>query len=115
MWRFKIGKLTFPENWLTRRLDNSQDGLSLSRNNGESYEAKVDGTENPVTRNADADTVSLKWVNGRTLEQTRRKAGKVLNVARMRVSRDGRLMTIWIEDKQGGTILSYVERKQVGP
>jgi ABC-type transport system substrate-binding protein len=60
------------------------------------YTAQYDGKESPVTGNANADLISLKRVNDRTVEATLKKGGKVTTNARRVVSGDGKTLTITI-------------------
>jgi ABC-type transport system substrate-binding protein len=60
------------------------------------YTAQYDGKEYPVTGNLNADMISLKRVNDRTVEATLKKGGKVTTNARRVVSADGKTLTITI-------------------
>jgi hypothetical protein len=58
------------------------------------YTAAHDGKSYPATGNPDADLVSLKRINARSVEVTSRKGGKVTLVNTRTVSTDGRTMTV---------------------
>ena len=60
------------------------------------YTAQYDGKEYPITGNPNADTISLKRVNDRTVEGTLKKDGKVVTTTRRVVSSDGKTMTLTI-------------------
>jgi len=52
---------------------------------GDSYTAKLDGTDAPVKGAYGWDTVSLKLINDRTIEETDQFNGKVVAVSKMTV------------------------------
>lgn len=58
------------------------------------YTAMFDGKDNPLTGNADADTIALTRIDPWTFEATLKKSGKVVNSVRNTVSRDGKTMTV---------------------
>jgi ABC-type transport system substrate-binding protein len=60
------------------------------------YTAQYDGKDYPVNGNRNADTISLKRVNDRTVESTLKKDGKVVTTVRRVVSPDGKTMTLTI-------------------
>ena len=64
------------------------------------YTANYDGKDVPLTVNdpaashaADVDTVSMKRINATTVEETRKKGGKVVETLTRVVSADGKSMT----------------------
>jgi len=61
------------------------------------YTAQLDGKDYPVTGNADYDATSLKRVNARKLEFTRKKAGKVMQTGTIVVSADGKSRTVTVD------------------
>ena len=58
------------------------------------YTAQHDGKDYPVSGSPNADTISLKRVNDRTVESTLKKDGKVVTTVRRVVSPDGKTMTL---------------------
>src|SRR2546428_787816 len=58
------------------------------------YTANYDGKDQPIAGSRDYDTVSLKRVNARTVEVTRKKGGKVVQTVRRVLSRDGKHLTV---------------------
>jgi hypothetical protein len=77
----------------------------------QSYEAKFDGKDYPVSGAAHA-TVSLRLINDSTMEETDKLDGKVMTVARMTVSMDGKSMTVESSDKQRGGMMTYTAVKR---
>jgi hypothetical protein len=63
---------------------------------GTQYATALDGKDTPVTLtgSTDYDTVALKRIDERTVEGTRKKAGKVVQTYSRVVSQDGKTMTI---------------------
>jgi len=59
-----------------------------------SYLAKLDGQNYPLDGNPDADTISAKRINARSVETTFKKGGKVTMVNTRTVSADGKTMTV---------------------
>ncbi len=70
------------------------DSLSMSTRTGQSYTAKLDGTEAPYKGDPGTTSVSVKKVDKNTIEETDKRDGKVISVARMTVAADGKNMTI---------------------
>jgi hypothetical protein len=90
-----------------------QDGsLSMTSPTGQSYVAKLDGTEAPYTGDPGITTVSVKSSGKNTIEETDKRDGKVITVARMTVGADGKALTAKIEDKLHGTTSQFTAAKQ---
>jgi hypothetical protein len=87
------------------------DTLSYSTPTGQSYTAKVDSQDAPYVGDSRTTSVSLKRI-GDSIEETDKRDGKVISVARMTVSKDGKTMTIDLDDKLSGTKATYVAEKQ---
>lgn len=58
------------------------------------YTANHDGKDYPVISNPDADTISLKRVDARTVETSNKKAGKPTLTNVRTVAADGKTMTV---------------------
>ena len=65
--------------------------------NGQTYDAKFDGKEYPVTGDPGHTTVTLKRIAANTVEETDHRQGKVTDVIRLATAADGK--SIRIEDK----------------
>jgi hypothetical protein len=110
--------------WVTSKLENLSDnglmvtfkveGDSLSMTNltGQSYVAKLDGTEAPYKGDPGTTSVSVKSMGKNTIEETDKRDGKVISVARMTTSADGKIMTVNVEDKLHGTESQFTATKQ---
>jgi len=95
---------------VTFKLDG--DTLSMSRPTGESYRAKLDGTEAPVNGDPNVTTVSLKRIGSTTIEETDKRNGTVVSVVRLAVAPDGKSMTITEQDVAAGTSIQFTAYKQ---
>jgi hypothetical protein len=110
-WRIK--KLEqISESALTWTYKSTADGLTMRAQTGESYDAKFDGKEYPVRGDRSGATVSLARVGDRTLEETTRRNGKIVGVSRSTLATNNRTLTVVYEDKEQGTTMSFVARKQ---
>lgn len=68
-------------------------GVDFSGAAGFGYNAQFDGKDYPTQQGRD-DTVSLKWVDARTVEETWKRHGKVTDFVRCLISADGRQLTM---------------------
>lgn len=110
-WRTeKAGQ--FSDNALTVTFKSTPDGLSMSAPTGESYDAKFDGKDYPIKGDRGGSVVSLKRVDDRTIEETTKRDGKVVGIARITAAPDGKSLNFAYEDKERNTTMSYVARKQ---
>ncbi len=88
------------------------DSLTMTTPTGQSYTAKLDGTDAPFKGDPGTTSVSVKKVGNNTMEETDKRDGKVITVARMTLSADGKSMTIAVEDKLHGTSSKFMAVKQ---
>ena len=109
-WRTTKAKVS--ENGRTTTYKTSGDGLSMSAPTGESYTAKLDGKDYPVKGAYTYNSVSLKRVDDRTIEETRKRDGKVIAVSKMTVAPDGKKMTSVYTNKLTGATSTSVAEKQ---
>jgi hypothetical protein len=86
-------------------------GMKIS-DGSQSYEAKFDSKDYPVSWDPDHSTVSLKLINEYTMEETDKQDGKVMTVSRATVSRDGKSMSVESLDKRRGGTMTYTAEKQ---
>jgi hypothetical protein len=73
--------------------------ITMSTPTGQSYTAKVDGTDAPMKGDPGVTSVSLRMIGADTLEETDKRNGQVITVSRMTVSSDGKKAKISFEDK----------------
>lgn len=88
------------------------DALSMSRPTGQSYTAKLDGTDALYKGDPDTNGVALKRINKNTIEETDKLNGKIVNVAQMTVAPDGKSMTVSVKNAQDGTTNQFTMQKE---
>ena len=79
---------------------------------GQSYSAKMDGTEAPYKGDPGITTVSVKSMGNNGFDETGKHNGKVIYVAHIRTRPDGKTMDVAVDDKQRGTTTRFVSHKQ---
>jgi hypothetical protein len=100
------------ENGLTATMKLEGDTFSFMDSTGQSFTAKFDGPDVPFKGDAGNTTVSVKRVADDTIEETDKRAGKVVSVTRFTVSADGRTLNVSISDKLQGSSMQFVAGKQ---
>ena len=105
--------------WVTSKLDTLSDNgllvtfsLSMTNPTGQSYVAKLDGTDAPYKGDPGITSVSVKCMGENTIEETDKRDGKVISVARMTVGSDGKIITLKVEDKLRGSNSQFTATKQ---
>ena len=88
------------------------DTLNMSTPMGQSYSAKMDGTEAPYKGDPGTTSVSVKSMGKNAFDETDKRNGKVITVVHVRVAPDGKTMTVVADDKQRGTTTRIVAIKQ---
>ncbi len=88
------------------------DELTMTNPTGQSYTAKLDGTDAPYKGDPGTTSVSVKMHGKDTLEETDKRDGKVIGISRMTVTSDGKTMKIVYEDKLHGTTTKGDAQKQ---
>jgi hypothetical protein len=88
------------------------DSLSMTSPTGQSYDAKMDGTDAPYHGDPGITNVSLKKLGKNTVQETDKRDGKVVSIAKITVAPDGKSMHIAVNDKLHDTTMSFVAAKQ---
>ncbi|MGC1550046.1 MAG: hypothetical protein WA777_16105, partial [Rhodanobacter sp.] len=88
------------------------DSLSMNTPTGQSYTAKMDGTDAPYSGDPGTTSVSVKKMGKNMVQETDKRDGKVISVATMTVSPDGKSMKIMVKDELHKTTSSFVAAKQ---
>jgi hypothetical protein len=86
------------------------DGISMNDPTGDSYTAKLDGKDYPYKGDPGTTSVSLKKIDDNTIEETDKRNGKTISVARMTV--DGTTMKLHVDDKLHNTTADWTANKQ---
>ena len=110
-WKI-LKRLNRSENALVVTLKLEGDTFSFADPTGQSYAAKLDGTETPFKGDLSNTMVSVKRIGENTIEETDKHDGKVVEVTRFTPSADGKTMTVSIENKVTGNIRQFVLHKQ---
>ena len=84
----------------------------VTKPSGESYTAKMDGTDAPSTGEPGITSVSVRMIGRNTLQETEKLNGKVVSVVKSTVAPDGKTVAVVDSDKLSGTTRSFVAVKQ---
>jgi hypothetical protein len=109
--------------WRTEKADMSAESLTytfkvngneltMANATGQSYTAKLDGTDAPVKGDPGTTSVSVKMLGKDTLEETYKRDGKVIVIYTSTVSADGKTLKVISDDKLQGTTTKSVSHKQ---
>jgi len=93
---------------VTYKLDG--DTLHMTTPAGQSFDAKLDGTDAPIKGDIGGTTASVKKQSDGSYQETDKRGGKVIAVTTMTAGADGKLHVV-NEDKQSGTTLKYDANK----
>jgi len=94
---------------VTYKLDG--DTLHMSSPAGQSFDAKLDGTDAPIKGDIGGTTVSVQKGSDGSFTITSKRAGKVLSVGTLTPTSDGKL-SVSSESKEDGSTMKYVANKQ---
>lgn len=86
--------------------------LTMTTPTGQSYTAKLDGTDAPYKGDPGTTSVSVKMLGKDTLEETDKRDGKVISITKATVAADGKTMKWISDDKLHGTTTKGVAQKQ---
>jgi hypothetical protein len=95
---------------LTYKVDG--DMLSMTTPMGQSYSARLDGTEAPYKGDPGTTSVSVKSMGKNMVVETDKRDGKVISITHISVSPDGKTMTFANKDVLHGTTSTFVADKQ---
>jgi hypothetical protein len=109
-WRIRVEDVSDNGAIWTYKVSGNE--VAMSNPTGQSYSAKLDGTDAPKKGDPDTTSVSVKMIGKNTLEVTDKLDGKVIYVSRMTVASDGRTAKIVGEDKLQNTTSTVTAIKQ---
>ena len=101
-----------PDSALTFTFKSNGDELSYNTPTGQSYSAKLDGSDAPYKGDPGTTSVSLKRINDHTIEETDKRDGKPIAVVRITAAPDGKMLTFDVSDKLHNTTSKWVAEKQ---
>jgi len=107
---WKLEKVKESDNGLTFTVKSSGDQLTMSDPTGETFTAKLDGTDAPVTGAYAYNTVSLKKVDAHTIEATYKRDATVIQVDKLTVS--GKTLTREVTNKLTDRTNTFTATKQ---
>jgi hypothetical protein len=88
------------------------DSLTMNTPTGQTYTAKLDGTDAPYKGDPGTTSVSVKKMGNNMIEETDKRDGKTIGVYKMTVAPDGKTMNIAVSDKLHGTSSQFTATKQ---
>ena len=110
---WKVSKrLSRSENNLIITLKLTADAFSFSDPTDQGYVARLDGTETALNGSLDGTIVSVRQIDDKTIQETDKRSGKVVEVTTFVVSDDGKTLGVSQEDKTKGTTRQFLLRKQ---
>jgi hypothetical protein len=110
-WR--IAKFeTLSDNAITWTYKVSGDELTMTTPTGQSYTAKLNGTEAPYKGDPGITAVSVKLAGKDSLLEIDKRGDRVISAAKMTLEPDGKTAKIVVEDKLHGTTSQFVAEKQ---
>jgi hypothetical protein len=90
----------------------SGDEITMTNPTGQSYTAKLNGTDAPMKGDPGITSVSVKMMGKNTLEETDKRDGKVIGVFKITVASDGKTARASYDDKLQNRTTSLSAMKQ---
>jgi hypothetical protein len=109
-WRTEKAEVSAESLTYTFKVNGNE--LTMTNATGQSYTAKLDGTEASVKGDPGLTSVSVKMLGKDTLEETYKRYGKVIVIYKSTVSADGKTLKVISDDKLQGTTTKGVSHKQ---
>lgn len=109
-WRTDKAEASAPALTWTYKVTGNE--LTMTSFTGQSYTAKLDGTDAPFKGDPGVTSISVKMIGKDTLEETTKRDGKAIGIAKSTVSADGKVLKIVYEDKLHGTTVQGNAHKQ---
>ena len=88
------------------------DQMTMTAPTGQTYTAKLDGTEAPMKGDPGVTSVSVKLIGSDSLEETDKRDGKVIGIVTVTVGPNGKTAKIKYEDKLQGRTNEAAATKQ---
>ena len=100
------------DNGLTVTYKTDGHTLTMTDQTGQTFTAKMNGTDAPYTGDPGITTVSVKKMGPRTMMETDMRRGKVVDTLTSTVSKDGNTMHVAYYDALHHRTTSYMAKKQ---
>lgn len=88
------------------------DSITMTARTGQTYTAKLDGTEAPMKGDPGVSSVSAKMLGKNTLRETDKRDGKEISVMTLTISADGKTARATTLDKRSNRTMSFNVTKQ---
>ena len=99
------------ETMRTVHYEMTTDGFRMSWN-GQSYDAKFDDKEYPITGDPGHTSVTLKKIDDSSVEEIDHRQGKVVDEIRLSAGKDGKTIDVMDRDMAHGQTVTYTLDKQ---
>jgi len=109
-WKLS-GPKSMSDEGLTATFREENGMLHMSTASGQSYDAKLDGSDTPIKGDIGGTTASVKKLGDNVYEETDKRGGKVVDVMTMTIGADGK-MSVKDESKVMGAVTTYTATKQ---
>jgi hypothetical protein len=109
-WR--VGTQNMSDNALLTTYKVNGDTLTMSSPTGQSYSAKMDGSDSPYRGDPGITSVSVAARGKQAFVETDKRNGKVIGVMHATVLADGKTMKVSYEDKLRGATQTFTQTKQ---
>jgi hypothetical protein len=86
------------------------DALEMADCMGRSFRARLDGSVAPYVGDARFTSVSVRWLDDRTIEESDRNGEEIVFVAQWRVNEDGETMHVRFDDTKGHVMEQHGRR-----
>jgi hypothetical protein len=103
---------TLSDNGLVLTYKVEGDQLTMTTPTGQSYSAKMDGTEAPYKGDPGITSVTVMKTGANAFTETDKREGKPISVAEVKVTPDGKTMNVVVHDKLRQTTTSFAAEKQ---
>jgi hypothetical protein len=100
------------DNGVTVTYKTDGDMLTMTAPTGQSYTAKMDGTDTPYKGDPGITSVSVKMMGARTMMETDKRDGKVIAVITQTVSKGGKSVSVSYDNKLQNRTTKYMAMKQ---
>jgi hypothetical protein len=88
------------------------DEITMTNPTGQSYTAKLNGSEAPMKGDPGITTVSVKTIGKNTLEETDKRGSKVIGIQKLTLAPDGKSAKISYDDKLQNRTTEYEATRQ---
>jgi hypothetical protein len=88
------------------------DTISMTTPTGQSFTAKLDGTDAPFHGDPGQTSISMKRTGPNSIEETDKRNDRVISIGDITIAPGGKTMTIVVEDKLHGTVSTFTADKQ---